>query len=292
MDLIRLRHLKALASTLHFHKAAELCHVSPSTLSRSIQALEEELGSTLFDRYNRAVSITQDGEKALKYANDVLEKLEHLKEDLRTEPGELRGSLSLYCSVTASYSFLHDILSDFRQEHPRVEMIIHTGDPALAIERVAQTHEDIAIAAKLDHMPADVHFKLVAKSPLILIRPNQSKWDNIPMSTKWVDLPFFLSEKGVARERLNAWFSTHGITPNIYAQVAGHEAIVSMVSLGFGLGLVPEIVLNNSPLKHLVSRFKRQPKLAPYEVGLCVLERRLKNPVVRAFWELLRQTDS
>ena len=52
-----------------------------------------------------------------------------------------------------------------------------------------------------------------------------------------------LSETGLARERFDAWCHTRGIKPRLYAQVAGNEAIVSMVGLGFGIGVVPQIVL-------------------------------------------------
>ena len=58
----------------------------------------------------------------------------------------------------------------------------------------------------------------------------------------------------------------------VYAQVAGNEAIVSMVSLGFGVGVVPEIVLQNSPLSETVRVLRVEPRLEAYEVGLFTLE--------------------
>lgn len=87
---------------------------------------------------------------------------------------------------------------------------------------------------------------------------------------------------------MDNWFRNQSITPNIYAQVAGHEAIVSMVSLGFGVGLIPQIVLDNSPLKSNVRTLAMHPPLKDYEVGLCVLSRRLKNPLIHAFWEQIK----
>lgn len=93
-----------------------------------------------------------------------------------------------------------------------------------------------------------------------------------------------LPERGVGRSRVNAWFRALGVAPNVYAQVAGNEAIVSMVSLGFGIGVVPRIVLDNSPLAATVRVLDVQPDLAPYEVGLFALERRLSSPLIRAFW--------
>lgn len=289
MDIQKLRMFITLADTLHFHQAAHLCHVSPSTLSRCIQQLEEELSGRLFERDNRTVSITHQGEHFLTFARETLQRWETLQDQMQEHSQQLRGSLSLYCSVTASYSFLYDMLRDFRRQQPLIEITLHTGDPALAIERVLAGHEDIAIAAKLDHMPPEVSFKRITCSPLVLIQPLSDEWlTNADTDQHWGSIPYILSERGVARARLDQWFSEKHITPNIYAQVAGHEAIVSMVSLGFGVGLVPKIVLDNSPLANKVKAAPVQPQLEPYDVGLCVSNRRLKSPIVKAFWEQLK----
>lgn len=288
MDLSQLTMFIALAETLHFNRAANACHVSPSTLSRCIRQLEQQANAPLFERNNRSVALTRQGARFLAFARETIEQWTSLQSDLQSDSGKLQGSLSLYCSVTASYSFLYDILTDFRQRHPLIEITLHTGDPALAIERVAAGMEDIAIAARQDHMPKSLGFKRIAVSPLILIQPRANNWFSKPPqdnSDYWQSVPFILSERGVARERLDAWFRRKRIAPTIYAQVAGHEAIVSMVSLGFGIGLIPKIVLDNSPLTREVKPLPLQPDLKPYEVGLCVLNRKLKSPLVRAFWE-------
>jgi LysR family positive regulator for ilvC len=96
-----------------------------------------------------------------------------------------------------------------------------------------------------------------------------------------------LPESGISRDRVNQWFSRRHIQPRIYAQVAGNEAIVSMVSLGFGIGVVPQIVLDNSPLADRVRVLPVSPALEPYEIGLFALERKLRSPLIRAFWSLL-----
>ncbi len=290
MDLSHLRFFVTLAEALHYSRAAEICHVSSSTLTRSIQHLESELDTRLFERDNRSVVITQEGMKLLRFARETLQQWEALRDAIQSESNQLRGSLSLYCSVTASYSFLYDILADFRQQHPFIEIKLHTGDPALAVDRVLAGHEDLAIAARQNPLSQDLDFRRITFSPLKLIQPLQDRWFETKLAdtrSYWQTVPFIMSERGVARERLNEWFRKRQITPNIYAQVAGHEAIVSMVSLGFGVGLVPQIVLDNSPLAAKVKPHPFQPQLKPYEVGLCVLKRRLKNAVVSAFWQQL-----
>ena len=74
--------------------------------------------------------------------------------------------------------------------------------------------------------------------------------------------------------------------PRVHARVAGNEAIVAMVALGLGVGVVPRIVLDNSPLAERVRELPTRPAFAPYEVGLVTLARHLNDPLVAAFWAL------
>ena len=75
------------------------------------------------------------------------------------------------------------------------------------------------------------------------------------------------------------------IKPNIYAQVSGHEAIVSMVALGCGVGIAPDVVINNSPVRDKVDRLKIEP-IKPFELGVCCKRSQLDNPLIRAFWQV------
>lgn len=291
MDTKPLRLFLALAETLHFGRAAELCHVSPSTLSRSIKLLEEELGVPLFERDNRSVRLTAEGRRFQIWARDSLMQWEQLRHSLLQDTRELHGELSVYCSVTASYSFLYRILRAFRQHYPKVEIKLHTGDPEHAIGRVLAGTEEISIAARPDSFAKGLAFRPIDITPLVFIAPLEPQTPlpaTVPASRQqWQEVPLILSESGVARSRINRWFSERGIKPRIYAQVAGNEAIVSMVSLGFGIGVVPRIVLDNSPLSKRVRILDVQPALEPYEIGLFALEKKLRSPLIHAFWEML-----
>ena len=287
MDFRPLKQFLALADTLHFGRASELCHVSSSTLSRSIKQLEDQLGVALFERDNRSVVLTQEGAKFQAYAREALMQWDVIHSELMTEAKELQGELSVYCSVTASYSFLYDILHEFRPRYPKIEIKLHTGDPELAIQHVLSENEDFCIAAKPDVLPAGLSFNTITDSSLVFITPKENPLVTPKTPEQWANTPMILQEQGVARKRLNARFAEMGIKPKIYAQVAGNEAIVSMVALGFGVGVVPHIVLENSPLANKVRIMNIKPALKAYDVGLCVLEKKLKNPLVKAFWSQL-----
>ena len=297
MDTRLLKQFVNLADSLHFGRASELSHVSPSALSRSIRAIEEEAGAELFKRNNRSVALTHAGGLFLDYARDALSQWDSVRNTLMEETGELHGDVSMYCSVTASYSFLFELLSRFRRDHPRIEIKLHTGDPEHAITRVLAGNEDIAIGARPKKLPSGLAFKPIAVSPLVFIAAKKSTGANTGLSglasskqvvASWEATPMILSESGISRRRVDRWFSELGIQPNIYAQVAGNEAIVSMVSLGFGVGVVPRIVLDNSPLAKKVQVLEVQPELEAYEVGLFTRKKKLGSPLINAFWSQLK----
>jgi LysR family positive regulator for ilvC len=304
MDTRSLRNFVNLADSLHFGRASEAGHVSPSALSRSIRRLEQEAGAVLFERNNRSVSLTHAGRLFLDFARNALGEWDAIRSLLMEASGELHGQISMFCSVTASYSFLFDILTRFRRDHARIEIKLHTGDPEEAVARVLAGAEDISIGARPASMPKGLAFRLITISPLVFItarggeqrtggkgrqpKPSEpqagaGKRDSLV----WSDSPMILPERGLGRSRVDEWFRRLGLTPNIYAQVAGNEAIVSMVSLGFGTGVVPRIVLDNSPLADQVQVVDLRPELKPYEVGLFALEKRLASPLINAFWSQL-----
>ena len=291
MDIHRLTLFVALANELHFGRTAASHHVSPSTLSRNIKQLEEDLGATLFERDNRSVELTAEGQNFLSFAREVIQQWETYQESKLENADELIGQLSIYCSVTASYSFLYDILTAFRVNHPKIAIKLHTGDPAPAISRILNGDEDIAIAAKPNKLPEGMSFKRISHSPLTFLQ-SATHAPNLTQIKDWNKIPLIIPEEGIARDRLDEWFNNQKITPNIYAEVRGNEAIVSMVSLGFGVGVVPQIVLDNSPLKTQVTVLKNQPNLGPFDTGICVMNKRLRSPIVRAFWGQLPIQDT
>lgn len=284
MDNRSLQLFLHLCDTLHFGRTSQAMHISPSALTRNIQQLEETLGSALFERDNRSVKLTKEGRLFQTYAKQSLGLWQGFKQSLMEETQELQGEISIYCSVTASYSFLHTILSKFRKAHPKIAITLRTGDSEDAITNVLEDDDDLAIGARPDKLPSKLDFKRIATSPLVMIAPTDENRKNA-----WETAPLILSEKGLIRKRVDAWFQQKNIKPTIYAQVSGNEAIVSMVSLGFGIGVVPKIVLDNSPLAKQVKELTHQPLLLPIDVGLCAQKKRLQNPVVKALWDSLAQ---
>ena len=171
MDFKDLNVFIVLAETLHYGQTAKRCHTSASTISRVVQRLEEELSQRLFERDRREVRLTQAGIDFVEFSQRTLEQFQQFKRQLHTPASELMGELSLYCSVTASYSFLSDLLGVFRERHPKVDIRLRTGDAAQAVDMALSGEVDIAIAARPDQLPARLAFKPLLPVPLSFIAP-------------------------------------------------------------------------------------------------------------------------
>lgn len=289
MDSKSLNIFLTLADTLHFGRTADSCNMSPSTLTRAIKQLESGIGATLFQRDNRSVTLTREGELFRQYALEATALWSSLQDSLLDQTQKLTGSLKLYGSVTASYSFMFTLLASLRERHPGIKLSLQTGDPEQAIARVQSGDAQISIGSRPSALPAAISFKTIATTPLVFIAPlkdRKTRGSVGLVNSDWHQQPVILPERGVARDRVNRWLRARGIVPDVTAEVAGNEAIVSMVSLGGGIGVVPRIVLDNSPIRDRVTVLRVAPDLEPLEVGMFVLRRNLQSRLVSALWNI------
>ena len=294
MDTRALSVFLSVADTLNFSRSAELLHMSVSAVSRTVQRLEEELGQPLLERDNRRVRLTGAGREFREYARHSLAQWQQLRRRLGTDE-ELAGEVSLYCSVTASYRVLAPILEAFRAAHPSVEIMMHTGDQADGINRVLDGQDDVSVSGRPAQLPARLRFLPLLDSPLQFCVPAadcavRELVTGAGGDVDWEAVPLIVPERGVTKEMLDNWCRERGIRPRIYAQVAGHEAIVAMVSLGLGVGIAPRLVIEASGMAGEVSILDVPQPLPPLTVGLCSLEQRLASPLVKSLWDVAGQT--
>ncbi len=284
-----------LTSTLHFGRTGAACNISPSALSRTIQRMEEELGVTLFVRDKRSVSLTEAGKQLRDFARERVDRWELFRESLMPHDNLLQGEIVLYCSVTAAQAVLSEIFVAFRGRHPAVHIRLQTGDSANAIDRILDGSADLTVAARPDVLPKSVEFLPLVTTPLLFIAPRVECEVTQMINSRqppWRSVPMILADRALSRRRADEWFRAKRVRPNIYAEVAGHEAIIAMVRLGCGVGVVPQLVLDQSPLRTEVRVIDVEPSLASYHVGVCAFRRRLQSPTVRAFWEVAAESGS
>lgn len=278
--------------TQSFIRTAEKNHMSAPTLSRHIQRMEEELGAILLLRDNRSVSLTEAGERFLHFAEQGWANWQALQNQFSPQV-ELEGELRLFCSVTASYSHLPGILAKFRRRYPKIEIKLSTGDPAQALSYIQTMRADISLAGKPEPLPPTIAFHRIDDINLCLIVPRIACTATQLLQEEtidWQKMPFILPVDGPARKRIESWFKLQKIkSPQIYATVEGHEAIVPMIALGCGVALLPDVVVQHSPMRNQISHFELPLPISPFELGICVQQRRLKEPIIQAFWSILAE---
>lgn len=291
MDIRELEIFLTLADLLHFGRASQACNLSPSALTRTIQRLEEELEQPLFLRDNRRVALSAAGERFRDYARRTLQEWRAFRGSLK-EGETIVGTLSIYASVTAVYSLLPRLLEAYRRAYREVQLELSTGAAERAVAQVLSGEIDLAVAALPDRQQSQLEFLPITDTPLLFIAPQQGDAVPLPLPDGELDLarvPLVVPQKGLSRRRLDHWLKKRRITPDITSEVSGNEAIIAMVRLGCGVGIVPELVLARSPFREEVRILEAAPRLDPYVVGLCSTRRNLQRPVVRAFWQLAEE---
>lgn len=287
MDYEDLRLFLHLSRTLHFGRTSRECHLSTSALSRAIQRLEAELGEPLFTRDQRKVELAPAGVVFREHAAETLARFETLKQ--RIAGGErLTGSLSIFASVTACQSFLPRVLSSFRRDYPEVQLRLETGYAADALGMLTNGAVDVTVAALPDKVSESLSSRVLLVTPLVFVAPASDCEVSRLVERRplpWSELPLVLPAGGLMRQSAERWFKRRHITPHVYSEVPGNEAILSLVSLGCGIGVVPRIVFEKSPLRPELRALDLEPRLPELRVGVCTQSRRLKSGIVRAFWD-------
>lgn len=289
MDIKELNLFLHLAGTLHYGQTSRACNITRSGLTRTIQRLEQEVGEQLFIRDNRSVALSRAGELYKAYAVDVIQRHRTLQVQMAAEHN-LHGELSLYCSVTAVLSILPGIIIRFRHAYPDIQLNLQTGDAAMALARLETGEADITIAALPDRLPRQIVFLKLLETPLIFIGPkNPEEFGQYLSPANWNTVPVIMPQRGLSKKRCERWFTQKNITPNIYSSVAGNEAMIAMVAMGCGVGVVPRLVLENSPLRGRVRVLDARPALESFSVAACTTRSLKRGPVVLAFWHIAEQ---
>ncbi|TDW87828.1 LysR family transcriptional regulator [Kribbella pratensis] len=262
-----------LARTLNYGRTSLECHVSAATLTRTIQRLETRAGAQLLDRGPRGVVLTAEGRRFSAYAEQALE----LWADYRSgsaEPTGLSGELRIFATVTACQTLLPDLLAPLREEHPQIRLDIRTGDAAAALARLDEGEVDAAVAGIPKRLPQTLVSRPVAVTDLVLVKARESP----------SDVPYVVPARGLVREAAFRWFRKTGVKPVIAAEPDGHEALLALVALGCGTGVVPRLVLESSAVRDQLTELPAD--LKPLTIGLCARRADLHRPLIAALWDL------
>lgn len=145
MDLRRIRHFVVLAETLNFRRAAEKLHMAQPPLTVSIQKLEAELGTRLFDRGTNGVSLTATGRTVLVEARKLLFHGSQLGAIARSALEGTGGTLHVGFVGTTTYGLLQKVVPQFRAEYPGVELVLHEATSVSILQQLEDHGLDVGL---------------------------------------------------------------------------------------------------------------------------------------------------
>lgn len=297
-ELRQLRHFVTVAEELHFGRAARRLHMTQPPLSQSIANLEELLGAPLFVRNRRMVGLTAAGTALLPEARRILEEAGALPELVRRAASGEAGRLALSFVSTAGLGILPDVLRRYRAAFPGVRLVLQEATSDVQFDELVSGRIDAGFVIPLQPGAPDImadsaldYFKMV-EEPLVLCAPSGLPALRKTGPVRLADLPplpLVIFPRAVApslHDAILAAFRTAGVLPTIGQEAIQMQTIVSLVSGGMGLALVPQSV-SNLMRPGVEYRALRDP--APLaETGLA-WRRDNDSPVLWGFLELLKK---
>jgi DNA-binding transcriptional LysR family regulator len=294
LELRQLRYFLTVAEELHFGRAAERLHMTQPPLSQSIAGLEELLGAPLFLRNRRQVTLTPAGSALLPEARRILDDAAGLPDLVRRVAGGEAGRLTLAFVSTADYSVLPSILQRYRSAFPQVQLVLREATTDVQADELLSERIDAGfvippLPGKLD---ATIEYVKLLEEPLILCAPAglAALRGKAPVRLRDLPpLPLVIFPRAVApalHDAILACFRAAGVTPVIGQEAIQMQTIVSLVSGGMGLALVPQSVSN---LMRAGVEYRALLDPTPLaETGLA-WRRDNPSPVLRGFLDLIRK---
>ncbi len=253
-DLRQMRYFVTLAEEQHFGRAAARLSMTQPPLSQAIRALEDTLGAELFARTRRSVEITPVGAALLPEVRRLLAAAEALRPLAQSLARGEAGVLSLAFVSTADYGLLPQLLREFGARYPRVRLQLAEATSDVQIEELVAGRIDagLVIAPLPPRHAAQLSYLPVAREPLVLAMPaalaaTQDE-DSAPVDLReFADLPLVIFPRHLAPgfyDIIMDCYGAAGLAARVGQEAIQMQTIVSLVSAGMGVALVPQSLRN------------------------------------------------
>jgi DNA-binding transcriptional LysR family regulator len=248
MELRHLRYFVAVAEELNFTRAAQRLHVAQPALSRAVRQLESELGTSLFTRSKRAVTLTEAGRRLVKQAGDLLAQSDRLIENVRLNS---EGPLRIGYVWGLFHSILPECVRRFRAAHP--EAVVHLFDLSAAEQAKALVHGSLDlgfIGLALEADGARLAKTKIASCEFVAVLPRHhraAKRKTVQLRDMAEESFIIISEKTYpgAAQKITETCAQAGFRPKILQAPERGHTVISLVAAGAGVALLP------SPLQEL-----------------------------------------
>jgi DNA-binding transcriptional LysR family regulator len=287
----RIKQLRAFcfaAQSGSISKAAERLFLSQPSVSLQIQALERELGITLFERRGPRIRLTPDGETLYELAQPLVEGVDALPTQFAARSQRLHsGRLDIAAGESTTLYILPELIRRFMDQYPGVHVKLHNLQGKELCHAIRQDEVDFAVGSMLD-LPDDINYRAVYSYGLSLITPLDH-----PLAGKaQIELEDLADgELIVPPRQLTTWrlinlvFQQHSIPYRVRLEVGGWEIIKRYVELGFGIAIASNICLTgeeNIAVRPLPDIFPKRT------YGVMTRRGKFLSPQAKRFIELMK----
>lgn len=243
MTIQQIKYFLVLANELHFWKTSEKVFISQSALSRQIQALENEMGMTLFERDKRNVKLTDAGKFLQKHWTNTINELDQIHRQAKKIDEGVSGFVSISYPGSIAFKFLPNFLETLNQNLPdlKLELI----EPTDASHENLLLNYEIDIAFSRDHIQhININSLKLQTEPICLVVPDNHWLDTVELKNlnDLKDEKFIIAglhQKTFFASLLRTFFDRNNFQPKTIIESDFGGMILNLVSKGIGISILP-----------------------------------------------------
>lgn len=248
MKLQQLRCLTEVARrNLNVSEAAEALHTSQPGVSKQIRALEDELGVQVFVRHGkRLVSVTEPGKAVIAIAERILSEAQNLRRAGEEYANDQLGTLTIAATHTQARYALPKAVAAFKRRYPKVELLLHQGNPTQICEQVIAGEADMGVATEMISLyPELVSLPVYQWNRVVVVPPKHPLLKEPLTLEKLAEHPIVTYDFAFAnRSLVQKAFETRGLKPHVVLSAQDSDVIKTYVELGMGVGIVAAIAFD------------------------------------------------
>lgn len=237
MEIRVLRYFLVTAREQNITKAAELLHITQPTLSRQLAALEDELGTSLFIRGNKKITLTEKGILLKRRAMEILELQEKTLEEIMDDNHLVEGSVTIGCGEYGAIERVAEICAAYRKKYPEVQIRLHTATADIVYDRMKQGLVDIGVFMEPANTDEFEYIRLPKEEPWVLCMRPEDPLAQKEVITKQdiLPLPVILPERLNMQSELANWFGKdyEKINAAFVGNLAANSAIMAQNGLAY-----------------------------------------------------------
>jgi len=251
MELLQLQYFLAVARLEHVTEAARSLHVTQSSLSKTIQRLEEDLGVPLFDRTGRKLRLNEFGSRFLRRTERALFELEQGKQEIRDLSSLEHGKLEL--AVTTA-STLPNILREFRKKRPSIQFHVQMLTTQEMITLLHRGEVDFCLSSP-PIQGDDIECQIVFIDPILVAVPKGHRLAdrNSVSLTELRDESFVGVKRGYGtRDLVDSVCKSVGFVPNYVYEGDEPARLSALVEAEIGIAFIPSTARDSREHIHYI----------------------------------------